>query len=110
MPGDANYIQAALNARVVDVGLTVANQGTASFTNQLAGGGLFAPFIISNGTVEQALSGQANQVYFPFLGANPGQVDHFRLLGDNTFGFEDLPLGGDLDYNDIVLGVSLTIL
>jgi len=30
------------------------------------------------------------------------------LLGDNLFGFEDLPGGGDFDYNDIILDISLT--
>jgi hypothetical protein len=29
-------------------------------------------------------------------------------LGDNTFGFEDLPNGGDLDYNDIIVKVNLS--
>lgn len=109
LPGQANYIQAAINARVSEINLTVANQTTANFDSQLAGGGLFAPFIISNSTVEQVLNGQNSEVYFPFLAANPGQVDHFRLLGDNTFGFEDLPLGGDLDFNDKIISVSLSI-
>jgi 2',3'-cyclic-nucleotide 2'-phosphodiesterase (5'-nucleotidase family) len=109
LPGQANYIQAAINSRVSGIGITVANQSTASFTGQFAGGGIFAPFIISNGTVEQVLSGQINQVYFPFLGANPGQVDHFRLLGDNAFGLEDLPGGGDFDYNDMIVRVNLSL-
>jgi hypothetical protein len=25
------------------------------------------------------------------------------LLGNNKWGFEDLPLGGDMDYNDVVM-------
>jgi hypothetical protein len=45
-------------------------------------------------------------VYFPFLGANADGVDHIRLLGDNTFGFEDLSGGGDRDYNDVIVRVS----
>ncbi|MBW4557341.1 MAG: DUF4114 domain-containing protein [Trichormus sp. ATA11-4-KO1] len=72
-------------------------------------GNIFAPFIISNGTVEQVLNGQTSEVYFPYLGANPGGVDHIRLLGDNTFGFEDLPGGGDLDYNDVIVRVDLSV-
>jgi hypothetical protein len=48
----------------------------------------------------------AIQAYFAYLGANPDRVDHIRLLGDNTFGFEDLFGGGDLDYNDVVVQVN----
>ncbi|MBE9049523.1 5'-nucleotidase C-terminal domain-containing protein [Nostocales cyanobacterium LEGE 11386] len=109
LPGQAGYVQAAVRGRVPGIDLRVANQGTANFTGQLTGGSIFAPFIISNGTVDQVLNGQTSQVYFPYLGANPGGVDHIRLLGDNTFGFEDLPGGGDLDYNDIIVRVNLSI-
>jgi 2',3'-cyclic-nucleotide 2'-phosphodiesterase / 3'-nucleotidase / 5'-nucleotidase len=110
LPGQAGYAQAAVRNRVADLDLSVANQGTANFTGkQLTGGSIFAPFIISNGTVDQVINGQINQVYFAYLGANPNGVDHIRLLGDNTFGFEDLPNGGDFDYNDMVVRVNLSI-
>ncbi|WP_083894152.1 DUF4114 domain-containing protein [Rivularia sp. PCC 7116] len=36
-------------------------------------------------------------------------VDHIRLLSDNTFGFEDLPNGGDSDYNDMIVKISFSI-
>ena len=55
------------------------------------------------------LSGQTNQVYFNYVGANPDKVDHVRLLGNNTFGFEDLFGGGDRDYNDIIVQAKLTV-
>jgi 2',3'-cyclic-nucleotide 2'-phosphodiesterase / 3'-nucleotidase / 5'-nucleotidase len=110
LPGQAGYTQAAVRGRVAGIDLTTPNQGTTSFTGkQLTGGSIFAPFLISNGTVEQVLSGQNNQVYFAYLGANPGRVDHIRLLGDNTFGFEDLPNGGDFDYNDMIVRVNLSL-
>jgi hypothetical protein len=46
--------------------------------------------------------GDSQQIhaYFNYLGANPDQIDHFRLLGNNTFGFEDMYGGGDRDFND----------
>jgi len=44
--------------------------------------------------------------YFAFTGANPDGVDHVRLLGDNTIGFEDQLGGGDRDYNDLVVQVN----
>ncbi|HEY9599504.1 MAG TPA: DUF4114 domain-containing protein [Cyanophyceae cyanobacterium] len=48
--------------------------------------------------------------YFAYLGANPDGVDHIRLLGDNTFGFEDLYGGGDQDFNDMVFRLTLFVL
>ena len=39
--------------------------------------------------------------------ADPDKVDHFRLLGDNTFGVEDLYGGGDRDFNDLVINVNV---
>ncbi|WP_267901204.1 DUF4114 domain-containing protein [Dulcicalothrix desertica] len=42
-------------------------------------------------------------------GANTDKVDHIRLLGNNTFGFEDLANGGDKDYNDIIVKANLTL-
>ncbi|WP_300637725.1 DUF4114 domain-containing protein [Mastigocoleus sp. MO_188.B34] len=32
-----------------------------------------------------------------------------RLLSDNTFGFKDLPDGGDRDYNDSIVKVDFTV-
>ena len=95
--------------RIAGIDLTVANQGTATFNGkELIGGSIFAPFIISNGSVDRVLAGQTSQVYFSYLGANSDGVDHIRVLGDNTFGFEDLAGGGDLDYNDIIVNVKFT--
>jgi hypothetical protein len=42
--------------------------------------------------------------YSPFI---QDKVDHICLLGDNTFGFEDLNGGGDMDYNDVIVKVNL---
>jgi 2',3'-cyclic-nucleotide 2'-phosphodiesterase (5'-nucleotidase family) len=106
-PGDANYARAAIEKSVFNFG---RNGGSPV---NLAGGALYAPFIIANGTptdfLAQNSTNQATgaiQAYFAYLGANPDRVDHIRLLGDNTFGFEDLFGGGDLDYNDVVVQVN----
>jgi hypothetical protein len=99
-PGDPGYAEAA-----VSQGLDT-NGG-------LPAGTLVAPFIIADGTVEEFLaenplnqSGEDVMAYFAFMGANPDGVDHVRLLGDNTIGFEDQPGGGDRDYNDLVVQVN----
>jgi len=47
------------------------------------------------------------EVYFPFIGANSYGVDHLRLLGDKTSGFEDLRNGGDLDFYDIIVQLNV---
>jgi 3-phytase/alkaline phosphatase D len=108
-PGDAGYAQAALQRRV-----NTLSRDTNT-TGNLAGGTILAPFLIANGTVDQFLAqnaanapGTAPVAYFAFIAANPDKVDHIRLLGDNTFGFEDLSGGGDQDFNDIVLRVNFT--
>jgi hypothetical protein len=108
-PGDAGYAQAALRDRLI---MSSGRNGTN--LNTLAGGNLLAPFLVSNGTVEQFLAQNANNqatnapvAYFAYVSANPDRVDHIRRLGDNTFGFEDLAGGGDLDFNDIVFRVTV---
>lgn len=110
-PGDAGYVQAAIQQRVQNLDLTVANQSTATFSAQLEAGFIYAPFLIANGRPDALLDGNAANdpaVYFPFLAANSDRVDHIRLLGDNTFGFEDLPGGGDGDFNDVIVRMTVT--
>ncbi|GAA6618931.1 DUF4394 domain-containing protein [Scytonema sp. NUACC26] len=108
LPGDTGYAQAAVSNRVTGIDLSVGNQQTATVSGQFAGGSIFAPFLIANGSVNQVLSGQKlDEVYFAYLGANSDRVDRIRLLGDNTFGFEDLPGGGDKDFNDVIVRVTI---
>ncbi|MBD2457136.1 esterase-like activity of phytase family protein [Nostoc sp. FACHB-87] len=112
LPGQAGYIQAAIQNRVAGIDLTVNNQGTATYTGTLSGGAIFAPFIIIDGRPDALLDSNTSNdpaVYFPYLGANTDGFDHIRLLGDNTFGFEDLPNGGDQDFNDVIVKVNFSI-
>ncbi|MDM3852567.1 MAG: pre-peptidase C-terminal domain-containing protein [Aphanizomenon gracile PMC627.10] len=110
--GQAGYIEAAIRGRVAGIDLTVNNQGTATYTGTFQPGTIFAPFIIVDGRPEALLDSNPNNnpaVYFPFLGANADKVDHIRLLGNNVFGFEDLPNGGDKDFNDVIVRVNVSI-
>jgi hypothetical protein len=114
------YVAAALANRVPGLnGLSAPNGGTATAQAVLAGGAILAPFIITNvgtSTFDQAIARLTDTnttndpgIFFPYLGVNPGNADHVRLLGDNTFGFEDInPTQGasDLDYNDIIVRAS----
>jgi len=109
LPGQAGYGEAAVKNRVGGIDLSVANQGTATFTGQFEPGSIFAPFLIVNGTPDPFLDSNPNNnpaIYFPYLGANSDKVDHVRMLGDNVFGFEDLASGGDKDFNDIIVSVK----
>ncbi|BAZ82592.1 DUF4114 domain-containing protein [Sphaerospermopsis kisseleviana CS-549] len=38
----------------------------------------------------------------------PGVRSPQKPLGNNIFGFEDLPSGGDLDYNDVMIRISFS--
>lgn len=79
MPGKGGYAEADLCNRFTGLGLSVPNQGVSTLTGQLEAGLIFAPFIIANGRPEALLDDNANNnpaVYFPYLNANPGAVDH----------------------------------
>ena len=111
LPGEAGYIQAAINKRISDINLSVNDGGTATSSATLPSGSIVVPFLIVNGTPDALLDSNSNNdpdIYFTFLGANSDGVDHVRMLGDNTFGFEDMRGGGDKDFNDILVKVNLT--
>ncbi|NJK34774.1 MAG: DUF4114 domain-containing protein [Oscillatoriales cyanobacterium SM2_2_1] len=111
-PGQAGYAQAAVRQRV-GAEVSAPDQGRSTFNNvAFSGGSIFAPYLITNGgTVEQVqnntLAANAG-VYFAYLEANLGRADHFRILGTNTWGIEDQPRGGDLDYNDVVISATFS--
>ncbi|WP_334909116.1 FG-GAP-like repeat-containing protein [Nostoc sp.] len=109
--GQAGYTQAAVRSQVTGIDLTVSNQGSATYSGTFQPGAIFVPFIIVNGRPDAVIDNNSNNdpaVYFPFLGANSDKSDHIRLLASNTFGFEDLPSGGDKDFNDVIIKANLT--
>ena len=104
-PGDDGYARAAIQNAIT----TFDRNGTSN--TQLSG--LIAPFLISNADAQDFLDdnprnlrGRLPLAYFPFIEANPDGEDHIRLLGDNTFGFEDVAGGGDSDFEDMVVEVD----
>ncbi|PZV09399.1 MAG: bifunctional metallophosphatase/5'-nucleotidase [Leptolyngbya sp.] len=104
-PGQAGYTEAALDNRAETVALTTANLTTSVFKSTVAGGSLYAPFLIANGSPD---SFNANEVYFAFGSANADGVEHIRIT-DGAIGFEDLFGGGDNDFNDIVVEVAVAV-
>lgn len=104
-PGEEGYLQAALDNRL-GISLRTENGTQAEFTETLPGGNIYAPFIVVNGDIAQVTDADTSndpEVYFPFIEANSDGAEHITSLGNNILGFEDLPNGGDLDFNDIVV-------
>jgi hypothetical protein len=114
----ANYLQSAINNIIKDaqtgtaVKFATSNQSQFTSSAKISGGSILAPMIIVNGSLSELTDTNTTndpQVYFPYLGVNSDGVDHIRLLGDNTFGFEDLANGGDFDYNDLIIKLNVSI-
>ena len=103
------YTEAALANRF---GLDLATEvgETSQFSAQLEGGRIYAPLIAVNSGIEALTDDNPDNdptVYFTYPEANVDGFDHVRRSQFNTFEFEDLPNGGDLDFNDLVIEASL---
>ncbi len=97
------YAKAAFDNAVATFNAPV-NQSTLDITLQnLAFGNLIMPFIISNSATPNS---DYSNMFFPFLSLNEDGADHIRLLGSGVFGFEDLPGGGDQDFDDIIAQIT----
>jgi Domain of unknown function (DUF4114)/RTX calcium-binding nonapeptide repeat (4 copies) len=99
-PGDAGYLQAAIQGRLAGIDIVGTNGQTVNSTGDFLGGALYAPLLISNSATANA---DFSNVYTAYSLGNADKADHIRLLGDNTFGFEDLAGGGDRDFNDLIV-------
>ena len=106
LPGSADYTQAAITNRIQNIELNVVDDSTTTLSFTLDQGLIYVPFLVVNGTFEQlqdATSANDPAVYFPFIQANSDGAEHFRHFGDNIIGVEDLPGGGDRDFQDLVI-------
>jgi ELWxxDGT repeat protein len=109
-PTDKGYAEAAIQSAVLAT--IYKSQVDKSLT--LQGGKILAPVVIANGTFSEFLKNNPQNkadsnihAYFNYIGANTDKVDHFRLLGDNKFGVEDMYGGGDRDYNDLIFQMNI---
>jgi hypothetical protein len=102
-PGIASredYLAAALRSENVfnDFSdLRIANGQSSRKDFEVASTSYLAPFAQVNG-----------DSFFAFGAANIDNITHFRVLGNNMFGLEDLRGGGDRDFNDVILGFSFS--
>ena len=99
-PGDAGYKAAAL-ANQIGPNLTGTNGQITTFSANITGGQHLATFLIANGS-----NASTGTVYFSHAGANNGN-DYVKQLGNNVFGFEDMPGLGDGDYDDVVVAFAV---
>jgi hypothetical protein len=104
-PGEAGYLAGVIQNRLAGIDLVGTNGQAVNSTSVLQGGSLYAPFLISNASTASA---DFSNVYTAYSLGNADRADHIRLLGDNTFGFEDLTGGGDRDFNDIIVKATFT--
>jgi hypothetical protein len=110
---DPRYAAEAVKSALTNSIQTSKNESYSD--RSIDSGKIFAPVLISQGTLNSFLqnnasnAGGANVVhaYFNYLGANPDKVDHFRLIGDNHFGVEDMYGGGDRDFNDLTIKMNV---
>ena len=108
-PGDANYAAEAIKSAVLQ-----ASKTDSKLNQDIVGGKLYAPVVVAQGSLSDFVTknptngGGANDIhaYFNYIGANADKTDHFRLIGNNTFGVEDVYGGGDRDFNDLVITAS----
>ena len=96
-----NYKKAALSSNniVSNFGSLTAANGDNTFTNlaTFSDAGLIAPY---------ATVANIGETFFAFGKANSDGLNHFRSLGTNTFGLEDIKGGGDQDYDDLIVSFN----
>jgi Putative Ig domain/FG-GAP-like repeat/Cadherin-like/Domain of unknown function (DUF4114)/WD40-like Beta Propeller Repeat len=111
-PGDANYAIEAIKSALTNS--LQAGKTDSQVNINIGGGKIYAPVVVSQSTLANFAatnptnSGFSNvHAYFNYIGANSDKVDHFRLIGNNTFGVEDIYGGGDRDFNDLVVNMNV---
>jgi cyclophilin family peptidyl-prolyl cis-trans isomerase len=116
-PGDSGYAQAAMNARQI---LLASGQTTgATTTINVLGGQMLALYLIQNDTSANLVANNPRNAttggrvaFFSVAAANPDGIAHAQSVGDISSGYasyswEDLLNGGDKDYNDMVVTLSV---
>ena len=90
--------------------LSSSNKTTSRYQFEIEGGQMLSAFIVVDGTIDEYLAAAATadtsddlHIFFTHMGVNADSGDHVKLLGDNTFGFEDTMGGGDGDFDDIIV-------
>jgi hypothetical protein len=112
-PGDVNYAVEAIKNALTNSSLQ-AGKTDSKLGQDITGGRIYAPVVVSQGSLSDFIAtnptnigGSNSNAYFNYVLGNSDKQDHFRLLGDNTFGVEDQLGGGDRDFNDLVVNMNV---
>jgi hypothetical protein len=96
LPGEAGYTEAARFNMVSSLSsLRVGDRQSSKAAISITESSFLAPMAMVNG-----------ESYFAFAAASSDKLNHFKVLGTNLFGLEDLRGLGDRDYDDLVIGFS----
>jgi hypothetical protein len=111
-PGDINYAVEAVKSALANS--LQAGKTDSKLGQDITGGLIYAPVVVSQGSLSDFIAtnptnigGSSNNAYFNYVLGNSDKQDHFRLIGDNTFGVEDQLGGGDRDFNDLVVNMNV---
>ncbi|AFY28987.1 ExeM/NucH family extracellular endonuclease [Cyanobium gracile] len=99
-PGQAGYREAALRADnlVTELqGFRVGDDQSSITAVTISESSFLAPF-----------AQVKEHTFFAYASANADGLGHFRTLGTNLFGLEDQFGGGDLDFDDHVIGFNFS--
>jgi hypothetical protein len=96
-PGDAGYAAAAAKNLVSGLSnFRIGNfQTSINASLQITESSYLAPMATVYG-----------ETYFAFAAASTDKLNHFKVLGNNLFGFEDMKGLGDRDYDDLMIGFT----
>jgi len=101
-PGDRNYAAIALNEDNIVSSISGVSIGDEKSTiNQ---------FSLTESTFLAPYAKVNENIWFAFKEANSDTFAHFKMLGANQFGLEDMKGGGDLDFNDHIITFAVNTL
>jgi len=109
LPGMPGYLRAALSRPGSQVIFRQDEPKGSSVTVMLPGGSVYGLYLVANGTTQQALFSNPRHRPRAYISLARGNADHFahvRAEAGTTFAWEDLPRGGDKDFNDLVTRVT----
>ncbi|MEM9922354.1 MAG: Calx-beta domain-containing protein [Cyanobacteria bacterium P01_D01_bin.50] len=108
-PSDGEaYAQLAVELLEPGLELSVDNFSSITIDDTLMGGHIYAPLLVVDGDFDN-LEEDLSKVNFSFAEANSDGIEHVRFLGNNTLGFEDLPGGGDFDFDDMLITAEIAM-
>ncbi|WP_422925495.1 putative Ig domain-containing protein [Singulisphaera sp. PoT] len=108
-PGAPGYLRAALTRPGARVIFGQDAPKGSSVTVMLPGGTSYGLYLVANGSTQEAFHARPRlrpRVYVSMSRGNIDRFAHIRAEAGATFAWEDLPRGGDRDFNDMIARVT----